>query len=284
MLKIIETPRDGIQGLRQFIQTKKKVDYINALLRVGFDTLEVGSFVSSKAIPQLKDTDTVLRKIDLSDSHTKVMVLVGNTDGVQEAVKFDAIDHISFPFSISETFLIKNIRKNLNESFDMIKKMMDLSLQAGKEMIIYISMGFGNPYGDPWNYDLLERWVKKLFDIGLRIIPVSDITGESNPQQISEVYGRLIKDFPKVEFGFHLHATSNDWYAKTDAAYKAGCRRFDTVVGGLGGCPMTGKEMLSNLDTFDLLHYFEEKEIPFFIDKEKLYQAARIANEIKQYE
>lgn len=284
MLKIIETPRDGIQGLRQFIPTKKKVDYLNAMLKVGFDTVEVGSFVSSKAIPQLKDTDAVLKKINLSDSHSKVMVLVGSIKGVREAAKYDAIDHISFPFSISETFLKKNIRKNLNESFDMIKYMMDISLQAGKEMIIYISMGFGNPYGDPWNYDLLEGWVKKLFDIGLRIIPVSDITGESNPQQISEVYGRLIKDFPKVEFGFHLHATKNNWYAKTDAAYKAGCRRFDTVVGGLGGCPMTGKEMLSNLDTFDLLRYFEEKEIPFFIDKEKLYLASRIANEIKQYE
>ncbi|MDZ7742636.1 MAG: hydroxymethylglutaryl-CoA lyase [Bacteroidota bacterium] len=281
MLKIIETPRDGIQGISDFIPTKKKVAYINHLLKVGFDTLEVGSFVSPKAIPQLRDTGDVLKKIDLSDSHSKVMVLVANKAGAEEAVKFEAVDHISFPFSVSETFLNKNINKGLNAGFEEVKEILEISLSKGKELVVYLSMGFGNPYEDEWSLELVEYWAGKLYGLGLRTIPLSDITGESTPEKIGTVYHSLFKAYPKAEFGFHLHATENEWHAKVDAAYKAGCRRFDTVIGGLGGCPMTGKEMLMNLDTLSLIQYFDDVQVSSKLDREAMKEANIMATEIK---
>ncbi len=281
MLKIIETPRDGIQGIKDLIPTKNKIAYINNLLKVGFDTVEVGSFVSRKAIPQLKDTDEVLKKIDLSDSHSKVMILVANKDGTEEAVKYDSVDHISFPFSVSETFLKKNIKKDLNAGFEEVEKILEISLSKGKELVVYLSMGFGNPYGDDWNLEIVEYWAGKLYDLGLRTIPLSDITGESTPEKIDAVYRSLIKAYPTAEFGFHLHATETEWHAKIDAAYQAGCRRFDTVIGGLGGCPMTGKEMLMNLDTLSLIQYLDEIEVSSKLDKEAMKEAAIMATEIK---
>jgi hydroxymethylglutaryl-CoA lyase len=196
MLKIIETPRDGIQGIESFIPTKQKIEYINSLLRVGFDTVEVGCFVSSKAIPQLKDTAEILRKIDLSASHSKVMVLVANIEGAKKAIQFDAVDYLLFPFSVSETFLKKNINKNLNEGFDELTKVLEVSLRAGKEPIAYLTMGFGNPYGDEWSLETLSYWVERLYDLGLRCIPLSDITGESTPETITNVFQYLIKNSP----------------------------------------------------------------------------------------
>ena len=281
MLKIIETPRDGIQGISGFIPTRKKIEYLNTLLKAGFDTVEVGSFVSPRAIPQLRDTEEVLRKIDLSDSHSKIMVLVANKAGASNAVRFDAVDHISFPFSVSETFLRKNIRKDFQKGFEEVEDILEISLSHGKELIVYLSMGFGNPYSDPWSLEIVEYWAGKLFDLGLRTIPLSDITGESTPEKISAVYRTLVKAFPKAEFGFHLHATRDKWYEKVDAAYSSGCRRFDSVLGGLGGCPMTGKEMLTNLDTFSFLKYLDDIEVSPGLNSEVLQEAARISQEIK---
>lgn len=283
MLKIIETPRDGIQGIKKFIPTKKKVEYINQLLKVGFDTVEVGSFVSKKAIPQLKDTDDVLKKLDLSDSHSKIMVLVGNMRGAKEAMKNDAIDHLSFPFSFSKTFLQKNLNTDLEKGFQTVEQLFNLSMESGKELIVYLSMGFGNPYGDEWNMEMVEYWTGKLYDLGLRTIPLSDITGEAGTERIESVFTRLIEKFPKAEFGFHLHAPRGEWKPKVDAAFNAGIRRFDTVVGGLGGCPMTGKEMLSNLDAVSLIEYLSKKEVSHHLDLKELFQASKLAREIKAY-
>lgn len=284
MLKIIETPRDGIQGIKQFIPSKKKVEYINQLLKVGFDTVEVGSFVSKKAIPQLKDTDDVLKKIDLKDSHSKIMVLVANMKGAKEAIKSDAVDYISFPFSTSEIFLKRNINKNLKESYSLVEDLFNLSMENGKELIVYNSMGFGNPYEDEWNIELMEYWTGKLVDLGLRTIPISDITGEATVERIGEVFSKLVPTFPKVEFGLHLHAPKDEWKTKVDAAFNAGVRRFDTVVGGLGGCPMTGKEMLANLNAVSLIEYLSKKDVSHRLDLKELFKAAKIAQEIKTFE
>lgn len=277
MLKIIETPRDGIHGIAEFIPTKKKVEFINTLLKVGFDTLEVGSFVSKKAIPQMADTAEVLRKIDLSETHTKIMVLVANLKGAKKALQFDQIESISFPFSVSPSFLDKNINSSFEKGFQDIENILDLTIKSGKELIVYLAMGFGNPYGDDWSIELLEYLAGKLYYLGLITIPLSDITGESTVENIEKVFKALQSRFPKIEFGFHLHASPNEWYAKTEAAYRAGCRRFDTVTGGLGGCPMTGKELLANLNTLDFLTLLDEKEVPFNLNMYRLIEARDMA-------
>ncbi len=279
-VKIIETPRDGWQGLDRSIPTTVKIDYINTLLKVGFDTVEIGSFISAKSIPQLADTEEVIHGIDTAGTNSKIMVLVANEKGADKAVNFQCIDYLLFPFSASPTFLKRNINSDFTRSFRAIHKIMELCDKCSKKLIVYITMGFGNPYGDDWSIDMVVDWAGRLYELGSRIIPLSDITGEATTEKIENVYNQLITCYPDVEYGLHLHATKEDWYDKVDAAYRSGCRRFDTVLGGVGGCPMTGKELLSNLDTSKLLSYLDDKHISYSLNKDELNRAFTIANNI----
>lgn len=269
MIKIIETVRDGFQGLKPFIPTAKKIEYINALLKVGFDAIDVGSFVSEKAVPQMTDTAQVIRNLDLSDTRSKIMVLVGNEKGAITAAEFEQIDQIIYPFSISETFLKKNINADFRKAENELDEIINICNKHHKELVVYLAMGFGNPYGDLWNLDIILHWIENLMVKGIKIIPLSDITGESTPQRIKEVYTSIIPAYPDIEFGIHLHSSKENWFGKVDAAYNSGVRRFDTVIGGKGGCPMTGYELLSNLDTINLYSYLEDKNIKTKINKDQ---------------
>lgn len=260
-LKIIESPRDGIQGLKNFIPTKIKSDYINSILKIGFDEVDIGSFVSEKAIPQLIDTAEVINLLDLIQTRSKLLVLVANKKGGKEASEFDEINSLIFPFSVSPTFLKRNINSDFYNSIKTIDELRNICEKRKKNLIVYIAMGFGNPYGDAWNIDIIFEWVEKLIDFGITTIPFSDILGNSTPSRILEVFSSVIKEFPKIEFGFHLHTKPNDWNEKVESAYNSGCRRFDTVIGGLGGCPMAGKELLGNLDTLNFINFLNQKKI-----------------------
>ena len=279
-MKIIETPRDGMQGLKILIPTQLKADYINLLLKVGFDTVDIGSFVSLKAIPQLKDTAEVIHKLDLSATKSKLMVLIANKKGCEIAAQFNEIDFITFPFSISPTFLKRNINSNPEKSLNTIVELLNICDKANKKLVVYIAMGFGNPYGDDWNLDLVEKWVNILYRLGIQIIPFSDILGNSTAERIKTVFSTIIPKFPDMEFGLHLHTKPNDWYEKIDAAYKSGCSRFDTVINGLGGCPMADDKLLGNLDTKNLLYYLDKKNIQYNIDKKAFENTIKMATKI----
>ena len=275
MIKIIESPREGMQGFPRMIPAGEKVSYLNRLLRVGFDTVETGSMVSSRIIPQMADSLDVLKQLDLAGTSSNIMFLVVNTRGAEQLAHVKDITHISYPYSLSPTFLELNVRSTVEQSLETAKFVTGLCKNTGKQAVIYISMAFGNPYGDPWSVNLLAEWVGKLYEAGARIIPLSNVSIEIDVPVISEVFSTLIPMFPDVEFGLHLHTTNRGWYEKADAAYSAGCRRFDGVVNGLGGCPMTGKEMLGNLDTGNLIAFAEEKEAQGSIDK-KAWEEARM--------
>ena len=283
-LKIIESPRDGIQGLKKFIPTKIKADYINSILKIGFDEIDIGSFVSQKAIPQLSDTTEVIKLLDFVNSISKLLVLVANKKGGEEASEFDEINSLIFPFSISPTFLKYNINSNFSNSFKTIYELKNICEKRKKNLIIYIAMAFGNPYGDPWNIDIIFEWAEKLNNIGIKIIPFSDILGNSTPSRIQEVFSSVIKEFPEIEFGFHLHSKPDDWIEKIESAYESGCRRFDTVIGGLGGCPMTGKELLGNLNTLNFINFLNKKNIPHNINLAILQDAVEKSKTIINYE
>ena len=273
-LKIIETPRDGFQGIPMFIPTAVKTDYINQLFRAGFETIEVGSFVSPKAIPQMKDTPEVLAGLDLSSTSSKVMALTANMKGGLEAVKYNIIDQLYFPFALSETFQRKNINSSFDKSKLMVRELRQAAGEHGKELLVVISMGFGNPYGDPWSVDKLMDICGYFYDQGFRVMPIADVIGLAGPDLIHEVYSKLIPAFPDMEFGIHLHTTPNDYYDKVDAAYSAGVRRFDTVLGGIGGCPMTDRDLLGNLNTLSLLDYCEKNNIDHGLDAKLLREIA----------
>jgi len=273
-IKILETPRDGMQGIEQFIPTEKKIEYINILLNCGFHTVEVGSFVSPKAIPQLADTAKVLNKLDYSKTNSRIAVLVANNKGGDIAMNFDVVDDIIYPFSVSETFLKRNINQNFVEAEKTIDYLQNLCVKNNKTLIPFLSMGLGNPYGDEWNIDILNFWTDKFMSKGINYVPVSDIIGEAEPDKIYEIFTSLINEFPDLEFGLHLHSEVKSATHKIDAAYKAGIRRFDTVLGGLGGCPMTGREMVANLDLRVLLNYCEANNIETGLNMEMLDKAA----------
>lgn len=260
-IKILETPRDGMQGIEQFIPTEKKIEYINILLKCGFHTVEVGSFVSPKAIPQLADTAEVLNKLDYDNTKSRIAVLVANNKGGDIAMNFDVVDDIIYPFSVSETFLKKNINQTFEQAESIIDYLQNLCIKNNKTLIPFLSMGLGNPYGDEWNMNILYKWTDKFKNKGINYVPVSDIIGEAVPEKINEVFTSLNNKFPDLEFGLHMHSEVKSTSDKIDAAYKAGIRRFDTVLGGLGGCPMTGKEMIANLDLRVLLNYCDENNI-----------------------
>lgn len=274
MLKIIECPRDAMQGIAPFIPTQKKADYINALLKVGFDTIDFGSFVSPKAIPQLRDTAKVVSMLDMSQTTTKLLSVVGNLRGAKDAVEFDEITYLGFPFSISETFLKRNLNSSIEKSTQTVSELLNICDKKKKELVVYVSMGFGNPYGDPYNTDIVCEYVDKLSKMGVKIIPLSDTIGSSKVPLITNLFSGLIPEFPEIEFGFHLHTSVRHWYRKVNAAYKSGCRRFDTVINGLGGCPMAEEDKLvGNLRTSNLLEYLESIGASTNIDEEAFLQA-----------
>jgi hydroxymethylglutaryl-CoA lyase len=255
-IKIIECPRDAMQGIRAFIPTETKVSYIQALLRVGFDTIDVGSFVSPKAIPQMQDTAEVLSKLDLSQTESKLLAIIANTQGAEAASQQEVIQYLGYPFSISENFQMRNTHKTIAESLVTLEEILNIADQSNKEVVAYLSMGFGNPYGDPWNVDIVGEWTQKLAGMGVQILSLSDTIGSSTPEVIDYLFSNLIPKYPGIEFGAHLHTTPDKWFEKIDAAYKAGCRRFDGAIQGFGGCPMATDKLTGNMPTEKLLSYF----------------------------
>ena len=255
-LKIIECPRDAMQGIKKFIPSKAKVQYLQSLLRCGFDTLDFGSFVSPKAIPQMIDTAEVLEQLDLSKTQTKLLAIVANLRGAQDAVIHPQIDYLGYPFSISENFQMRNTHKTIAESVELLKAILEVADKNNKRVVTYISMGFGNPYGDPWSVEIVGEWTEKLANMGVSILSLSDTVGTSDAETIDYLFKNLIPKYPNVEFGAHLHTTPQKWFEKVDAAYKAGCRRFDGAIQGFGGCPMAKDELTGNMPTEKMLSYF----------------------------
>lgn len=245
-----------MQGIKSFIPTDKKIEYIQSLLGCGFDTIDFGSFVSPKAIPQMVDTAEVLAGLDLSKTKTKLLAIVANTRGATDACTHDAIDYLGFPFSISENFQMRNTHKTITESVETLGQILELAQRSSKKVVTYISMGFGNPYGDPWNVDIVGEWAEKLAVMGVEILSLSDTIGSSTPEVIEYLFSNMIPKYPEIEFGAHLHTTPAKWHEKVNAAYKAGCRRFDGAVQGFGGCPMAKDELTGNMPTEKMLSYF----------------------------
>ena len=261
-IKIIECPRDAMQGIKPFIPTEKKVAYIQSLLRVGFDSIDFGSFVSPKAIPQMQDTAQVLAQLDLSQTHSKLLAIIANTQGATLASAHPEIQYLGFPFSISENFQMRNTHKTIAESLITLQEILEIADKTNKEVVTYLSMGFGNPYGDPWNVEIVGEWTRKLADMGVKILSLSDTVGSSTPDVISYLFSNLIPAYPQLEFGAHLHTTPDKWFEKIDAAYKAGCRRYDGAIQGFGGCPMATDKLTGNMPTEKLLSYFTaQKEV-----------------------
>ncbi|RBN50929.1 hydroxymethylglutaryl-CoA lyase [Flavobacterium psychrolimnae] len=255
-IKIIECPRDAMQGIKPFIPTEKKVAYIQSLLRVGFDSIDFGSFVSPKAIPQMQDTAKVLARLDLSQTRSKLLAIIANTQGATLAAVHPEIQYLGFPFSISENFQMRNTHKTIAESLITLQEILEIADKSNKEVVAYLSMGFGNPYGDPWNVEIVGEWTEKLALMGVKILSLSDTVGSSTPDVISYLFSNLIPKYPEIEFGAHLHTTPDKWFEKIDAAYKAGCRRYDGAIQGFGGCPMATDDLTGNMPTEKLLSYF----------------------------
>lgn len=278
--KIIECPRDAMQGLHDFIPTQSKIRYINQLLKVGYDTIDFGSFVSPKAIPQMADTAEVLANLDLSSTRSKLLAIVANYRGAEQAVSHPEIQYLGFPFSISETFQQRNTNTSIAASLDTVKQIQDLCVKHDKIPVVYISMGFGNPYGDPWNTEIAEKWVAEMDQIGIRILSLSDTIGIANPDSISYLFSNLIPRFPHIEFGAHLHTTPDTWKEKVEAAFNSGCKRFDGAIKGLGGCPMAADALTGNMATEHMIGFFKEKEINLGLDEAAFLKAMRIATEI----
>ena len=280
LIKLIECPRDAMQGWKSFIPTEKKIEYINALLKVGFDTIDFGSFVSPKAIPQMADTHEVLSKLDLSDAKSKLLAIVANVRGGDDATEYDEISYIGFPFSISLTFQLRNTNSTIEESLIRVSEIQNLCLKHNKQLVIYLSMGFGNPYGDPYNEEILMLWAEEMAKRDIKIISLADTVGVATPNQISFALNTLIPRYPEIEFGVHLHSTAQNWREKTNAAYQAGCRRFDGALKGIGGCPMANDELVGNMNTEWMIQYFKEQGALPHLNFDALQNSLSIANEI----
>jgi hydroxymethylglutaryl-CoA lyase len=280
MLKIIECPRDAMQGLHQFVPTELKARYINALLKVGFDTIDFGSFVSSKAIPQMADTAEVLKRLDLSMTTSRLLAIVANKRGAIDAVQFEEIHYLGYPFSVSETFQIRNTNATIEESLGRVAEIQDICKANNRKLVVYLSMGFGNPYGDPWNVDIVQHWVNHLAEMEIRIMALSDTIGVSNPENITYLFSNLIPPYPDVEFGAHLHTQPHNWKEKIEAAYKSGCRRFDAAMKGYGGCPMAKDELTGNMPTENMLSYFNEEHIETGLHTEAFLDAMSLVPEV----
>jgi hydroxymethylglutaryl-CoA lyase len=279
-IKLIECPRDAMQGLPDFIETDVKAAYIDQLLKVGFHTIDFGSFVSPKAIPQLRDTAEVLAKLDLSATSTKLLAIVANQRGAEDACRFPEIDYLGYPFSISETFQLRNTNATIAESVERAEAIQELCVAHGKMLVLYISMGFGNPYGDPWNVEIVQKWVDALIPMGIRIFSLSDTIGCSNPENIAYLFGSLIPAFPEAEFGAHLHTQPHNWREKVQSAWQNGCRRFDGALRGFGGCPMAKDDLTGNMATENMVFYFDEVEAGLKIDRSAFGKSLALAGEV----
>ena len=260
--KIIECPRDAMQGIKPFIPTSKKVSYLQSLLDVGFDTLDFGSFVSPRAVPQMQDSEAVLNNLDLSNTKTRLLAIVANLRGAQKACNLKKIDFLGYPFSISENFQMRNTHKTISESITVLERILELTRIYDKTLVVYLSMGFGNPYGDPWSVDIVSSWTETLAKMGVEIVSLSDTVGTARPEDILYLFSKLITQFPDLEFGAHFHTHPKQWFEKVDAAFNAGCLRFDGAIQGFGGCPMAKDELTGNLPTEKLINYFLEKKLP----------------------
>ena len=280
MIQVVECPRDAMQGLPDFIETDVKAAYINQLLRVGFHTLDCGSFVSPKAIPQMRDTREVLAQLDLSNTATKLLAIIANERGAAEAADFQEITYLGYPFSVSETFQLRNTNATIQESVERVKAIQEICIQKNKLLVLYISMGFGNPYGDAWNAEVVMDWVDKLSQLGIKIFSLSDTVGVSNPQSISYLFSNLIPAYPHLEIGAHLHTQPYNWREKIHAAYTNGCQRFDAAMKGFGGCPMAKDDLTGNMATENLVAYFSEINKPLNIDFQQFIRALSMANDV----
>jgi len=279
-IKLIECPRDAMQGWPHLIPTAKKIQYINALLRVGFDTIDFGSFVSPKAIPQMADTKEVIKKLEIKDSKSKLLAIIANTKGAEDAVMYDEINYLGFPFSISETFQQRNTNSSIEESLERVHEIYNLCIKNKKELVIYISMGFGNPYGDIYNEEIVKHWVDKMVDMGIKTISIADTVGLAKPEQVYSVLSHLILVYAEIEIGAHFHSTPLLWKEKIDAALKAGCRRFDSALKGIGGCPMADNELVGNMDTELMIPYFKQLNLLNNLNEDALKECSRLASEV----
>lgn len=272
-MKITECPRDAMQGIKQFIPTELKAEYINQLLKIGFDTIDFGSFVSPKAIPQMQDTSELIKKLDLSTTKSKLLAIIANVRGAQDACAFDEVTYLGFPFSISETFQQRNTNSSIAESLIRVEEIQNLCIQHKKQLVVYISMAFGNPYGDEWNSDIVIKWTNKLSQMGIKIIALADTIGCSDPTNINYLFSNLIPEFKDVEIGAHLHSTKEKAAEKIEAAYKSGCRRFDVAIHGFGGCPMAKEELTGNMATEDLEFFGIKNNIDLKLNAAELKKA-----------
>jgi len=279
-IKITECPRDAMQGLHDFIPTDKKAAYINLLLEVGFDTIDFGSFVSPKAIPQMRDTAELLAKLDLSNNRSKLLAIIANYRGAEDAVTHPEITYLGFPFSISETFQRRNTNSGIAESFETVKRINELCAATNKQLLVYLSMGFGNPYGDEWSPAIVEDWAGKMVNESIKTIALADTIGAANAGQITDIYPLLTRQFPDTEFGIHLHSTPDTWHEKIEAAYKSGCRRFDTTIKGYGGCPMAADDLTGNIATENLIRYLQTQNEITGLDMGKFREAMEYAGSI----
>jgi len=276
-IKIIECPRDAMQGIKKLIPTEKKVEYANTLLKVGYDTIDVGSFVSPTVIPQMADTAFVLEQLDLSNTKSKLLVIVANERGAFDACQFEQIDYLGFPFSISEQFQQRNTNASIDQALIRLKRIKEMADANNKELVVYISMGFGNPYGEDWNTEIVENWVDQIIDFDVNIISLSDTIGVADKKSISYLFGELIPKYPHIEFGAHLHTAPHNWLEKVETAYQSGCRRFDGAIRGFGGCPMAKDDLVGNFPTENLLEYFKQQEIDLKLDQNSFDLATIIA-------
>jgi hydroxymethylglutaryl-CoA lyase len=279
-IKLIECPRDAMQGIYRFIPTDLKAKYINTLLKVGFDTIDFGSFVSAKAIPQLKDTAELVKKLDLSNTKSKLLAIVANTRGAQNACQFEEINYLGFPFSISETFQQRNTNSSIQESLIKIEEIQNLCAKNNKKAVIYLSMGFGNPYGDTWNLEILNHWTELLIALDVSILSLADTTGVSTSAKIKEIYPYLIQNFPSVEWGIHLHSTPPQSLEKIEAAFTSGCTRFDSAIKGFGGCPMATDDLTGNIATENVIAYLNQNKENISINENEFNKAMSIADEV----
>ena len=279
-IKMIECPRDAMQGWEKFIPTGKKIEYLNALLRVGFDTLDFGSFVSPKAIPQMADTKLVIPKLRIDPERTKLLAIIANVRGAEEAVLFDEISYLGFPFSVSETFQQRNTSSGILESLNRVEAIQEICKKHDKKLVVYISMGFGNPYGDDYSEEIVFQWIDRLQEFDIEIYSLADTVGLATPQQVSSVTKHIIQSLPGKEIGVHLHSTQQNWKAKLEAATEAGCIRFDGALKGIGGCPMAGNALVGNMDSDLMINYFQSKGFLQDLNMDALAEAKILADEI----
>lgn len=279
-IELIECPRDAMQGWKHFIPTETKIEYLNQLLQCGFDVLDFGSFVSPKAIPQLADTKDVLAKLDLSDTKTKLLAIIANTRGAEEGVVYDEISYLGFPFSISETFQLRNTNKTIEQSLEQVEEIQTLCTKNNKELVIYISMGFGNPYGDPYNAEVAINWVNKLSQLGINTFAMSDTVGVATPDSIHYIFENLLSEFKDLNIGAHFHSTVTTWQEKMQAAYDAGCVRYDSAINGIGGCPMAKDDLVGNIATENVLSWCKKQNLSLNINDEAFDKSMMMAGKV----